>query len=457
MRHPPSDPSRPHAHRPHDPFAADEEPEEILPAVPAPPSRHRPARSRTPLETVLLASTAALLAAVAWPIAFGEAPSSPPAPASPNAPTPALQAIDTVQPSSPAPSASGIDVVQGPSIQIALLLDTSSSMDGLIDQARSQLWSVVNALDSATLHGEQPTIEIALYEYGNSKLHFDQGFIRQVSPFTAELDLVSEKLFELQTNGGSEHTGQAIARSIDELEWRGEGLRVVYIAGNEEFDQGPVPWAQAIERARGQGIVVNTVNCTQGTPDRGWREAASASGGRFLQIDHNATVQHIDAPQDAQLARLGEQLNETYVGYGAKGSRGLRNQVAQDSNASSFGSASTVQRAITKSSRNYVNPSWDLLDGIGTKTTTVDQVDRSSLPEELREMSDQQLDRWVEDKTKERADLKAKMAELARERAQFVAAKRSEQQEGPERLDTAIVRSILEQARDAGFTIEPTP
>ena len=30
------------------------------------------------------------------------------------------------------------------SIQIALLLDTSNSMDGLIDQAKSQLWSVVN-------------------------------------------------------------------------------------------------------------------------------------------------------------------------------------------------------------------------------------------------------------------------------------------------------------------------
>jgi len=455
--HPPSDPSRPHARRPQDPFAADEEPEEILPAVAAAPPPSRPARSRTPLETVLLASTAALLAAVAWPIAFGQAPASPVAPASPNAPTPALQAIDTVQPASPAPATPGADVVQGPSIQIALLLDTSSSMSGLIDQARSQLWSVVNALDSATLHGERPTIEIALYEYGNSDLHFDEGFIRQVSPFTAELDLVSEKLFELQTTGGSEHAGQAIARSIDELQWRGEGLRVVYIAGNEEFDQGPVPWRQAIERARGKGIVVNAVNCTQGTPDRGWTEAASAAGGRFLQIDHNAVEQHIAAPQDDELARLGEQINATYVGYGAKGNRGLRNQVAQDSNASRFGSASSVQRAITKSSGNYVNPSWDLLDAISTKTTTVDEVDRSSLPEELQGMSGEQLDRWVEDKQEERAGLKKTMAKLARERAEFVAARQSELEGGPERLDTAIVRSILEQARDAGFTIEPTP
>ena len=31
-----------------------------------------------------------------------------------------------------------------PRVQLALLLDTSNSMDGLIDQAKSQLWKIVN-------------------------------------------------------------------------------------------------------------------------------------------------------------------------------------------------------------------------------------------------------------------------------------------------------------------------
>jgi hypothetical protein len=38
---------------------------------------------------------------------------------------------------------------QRPRVQLALLLDTSNSMDGLIDQARSQLWSVVNQFAAA--------------------------------------------------------------------------------------------------------------------------------------------------------------------------------------------------------------------------------------------------------------------------------------------------------------------
>ena len=36
-----------------------------------------------------------------------------------------------------------------PFIKVALLLDTSNSMDGLIDQAKAQLWDIVNELSYA--------------------------------------------------------------------------------------------------------------------------------------------------------------------------------------------------------------------------------------------------------------------------------------------------------------------
>jgi len=32
---------------------------------------------------------------------------------------------------------------KAPTVQLALLLDTSNSMDGLIDQAKTQLWKIV--------------------------------------------------------------------------------------------------------------------------------------------------------------------------------------------------------------------------------------------------------------------------------------------------------------------------
>lgn len=44
----------------------------------------------------------------------------------------------------PALDAPAPEHFDGPVIQLALLLDTSNSMDGLIDQARSRLWQIVN-------------------------------------------------------------------------------------------------------------------------------------------------------------------------------------------------------------------------------------------------------------------------------------------------------------------------
>ena len=103
-----------------------------------------------------------------------------------------------------------------PKIQLAILLDTSSSMNGLIDQTRNQLWQVVNEFAKAEQNGIKPSLEVAIYEYGNSRLSSNTGFIRQVSALTGELDEVSEALFSLTTNGGSEYCGYAIKTAVNQ-------------------------------------------------------------------------------------------------------------------------------------------------------------------------------------------------------------------------------------------------
>lgn len=141
-----------------------------------------------------------------------------------------------------------------PLVQIAILLDTSSSMDGLIDQARTQIWKIVNTLANGNREGKKPHLEVALYEYGNSNLKASDHYVRRVLPFTKSLDKVSEKLFELKTNGGEEYPGAVIARALHELDWKkyDDVYRVVFIAGNEPFTQGPVDFHVSMEQARAQ-------------------------------------------------------------------------------------------------------------------------------------------------------------------------------------------------------------
>src|SRR6187399_808181 len=67
-----------------------------------------------------------------------------------------------------------------PLVQLAILLDTSNSMDGLIAQAKTQLWQIVNEFIAAKQDGKVPKVEVALFEYGNDGLPGKGGHIRLV-------------------------------------------------------------------------------------------------------------------------------------------------------------------------------------------------------------------------------------------------------------------------------------
>ncbi|MFM6935612.1 MAG: hypothetical protein ACKOXP_09220, partial [Flavobacteriales bacterium] len=109
-------------------------------------------------------------------------------------------------------------------IQLVILFDTSNSMDGLLEQAKSRIWAIVNEASGLTYQGLTPTLEIAMYDYGNSGLTAESNFIRQQLPFSSDLDLVSEKLFGLRTNGGSEYCGAVISTALQQLSWSSNPL-----------------------------------------------------------------------------------------------------------------------------------------------------------------------------------------------------------------------------------------
>jgi hypothetical protein len=145
-----------------------------------------------------------------------------------------------------------------PKVQLAILLDTSSSMSGLIEQAKTQLWKVVNTFIAARQGGRAPHVEVALYEYGNTGLAAETHWIRRIQPLTRDLDKISEELFSLKTNGGDEYCGEVIRKAAEDLAWDRDPntYKAIFIAGNEPFTQGPVEPLQACKEAVSKGIVV---------------------------------------------------------------------------------------------------------------------------------------------------------------------------------------------------------
>lgn len=103
-----------------------------------------------------------------------------------------------------------------PSIEIAVCLDTSNSMDGLIASAKQKLWAVVTDMGTAK---PSPKLRVALYQYGNDGLNPQTGWVQQLCPLTDDLDSVYEKLFALKTRGGTEFVARVVRDASQELSW----------------------------------------------------------------------------------------------------------------------------------------------------------------------------------------------------------------------------------------------
>lgn len=341
-------------------------------------------------------------------------------------------------------------------VQIALLLDTSSSMDGLINQARSHLWNMVDQMGRMTrvVNGKVRgvKIEIALYEYGNSRLPSQDGYIRRVQPLTADLDKVSEQLHALFTQGGSEYAGQAIRQAVTELEWSSdpEALKFVFVAGNESFEQGPVSAAEAMAAAAQRGIHVQLIHC--GSHDATWEAAAKIAKTDLMTIDHNHVARHIPSPQDDELLRLGQELNKTYLAYGADGEASIARQMRADSSAAKLSKKVALERAQLKSKASYNNASWDLVDAVDKDGKFLEKASDDQLPAALRGKSLEEKKAFVAANAAKRAELKAKIAKLEAERNKYIAAEQAKLGgENAKSLETELMKSTKKAAAKKGY------
>jgi hypothetical protein len=336
-------------------------------------------------------------------------------------------------------------------IQLALLLDTSNSMDGLIEQAKSQLWKIVNELAAAKCDdGSRPAIKIALYEYGNDGLPGREGHIRMVSGFTTDLDLISEKLFSLRTNGGNEYCGQVIHTSLQQLNWSvsSNDLKVIFIAGNEPFTQGSVSYRTANSNAKEKGVVVNTIYCgdfNEGI-NTNWKDGADMTGGSYMSIEQNQKTVYISTPYDDKISECNERLNRTYVYYGTQGQSKKESQTRQDSNADSYGKANKVERAVSKSSHAYENSSWDLVDASKSNDKIIIDAEEESLPKEMKGMTVEKRKAYVAQKAEERKAIQNEIQTLNKKRLEFIKTNTTKEINDTS-LDGAMMRSIKVQAK----------
>lgn len=350
-----------------------------------------------------------------------------------------------------------------PKIQAAILLDVSNSMDGLIDQAKTQLWNMVSVMGKAKCSNDiQPDIEIALYEYGRSTNPVSAGYVKQISPFTSDLDMLSKELFGLSTNGGDEYCGQVIFTSLKDLKWDNApgNYKVIFIAGNEDFLQGSLHYTKACTLAKNMGVIVNTIYCgdRQNGINEHWNLNAECGTGSFTNINQDEKAEEIPTPYDSIMFSLNDKLNSTYIAYGTTGKYKQQVQTEMDSKNYSMNKTVAAKRISVKGQSNlYKNDSWDLVDAQAASPNedVLKKVDRHQLADSLQTKSSEELKTIITAKSKERTAVQKEIASINIKRETFLAeAKRKNAaSHNVATLETAMEKIIKDQAKRFNMSI----
>jgi von Willebrand factor type A domain-containing protein len=302
-------------------------------------------------------------------------------------------------------------------IDLAICLDTSGSMDGLIDSAKQRLWSIVNDL---ALADPAPELRVALLTFGNDGHDAENGWVRVDSELTGDLDLISQQLFALQTNGGTELVGRVVSVATGKLNWSQDpnALKLAVVAGNESADQDAVvSFRDACAAAIKNGIMVNSIYC--GNPADAeaplWKEVSLRADGHFATIDHQNGTLAIDTPFDQQLVALTGSVNPTYLPFGENGASSWANQTLQDTNAIGLNNDAAANRAMCKNGALYVC-GWDLVDASKQEGFDLASIEVEELPEVMRTMTLEERQAHIDANAAKRAEIQAEIAEVGQQR-----------------------------------------
>jgi Mg-chelatase subunit ChlD len=345
-------------------------------------------------------------------------------------------------------------------LEMVFVLDTTGSMSGLIEGAKTKIWGIVN---DVMQRKDRPNVKIGLVAYRDN----GDAYITQVTPLTDDLDKIYSTLMDFQANGGGdtpENVRRALAEGVDKSGWSKANqntAQIIFLVGDappQNYAQEPdvlVTTAKAVS----QNMIVNTIQCGNASDTRQiWQTIAQRGEGKYFAIAQDGGVQAISTPYDARLAELASKIGGTYLAYGGgEGAEGekfrkdneARQAITEEKVMAAAPKAAQAERAMNKAinSNAYAN---DLIQAIENETIKLEDVKEADLPDSLKKLSPAERKREVEKRVAQRKAIKAEIIELSKKRDEFIKAERAKlgKQDG---FDAAVSNALSEQMLRKGI------
>ena len=338
-------------------------------------------------------------------------------------------------------------------LEMVFVIDTTGSMNGLLDAAKQRIWGIVNSV----MREQNTRVRVGLVAYRDR----GDAYVTQVLPLTEDLDKVYMTLMDYRAAGGGdgpEDVRTALADSLNKIPWAPAApdlSRIIFLVGDapphEDYDV--VDTLTTAANAAHKGIIVNTIQCgSERATTQAWQAIAARGHGQYFAIPTDGGVQAITTPYDEQLSDLAQKLGATVLPYGfGAGAAGeaqrtavaVRAEIVETRVANAAPSAAKAERAYNKaiSSDAYAG---DLLQQLENGSVGRESVDPAQLPADLRAMAP--ADQWqeIERRLEIRRELRHQILLLSQQRDAFIEAQRK-RLSGDDGFDVVVAKALKEQ------------
>lgn len=348
-----------------------------------------------------------------------------------------------------------------PQIEVVFVLDTTGSMEGLIEAAKEKIWSIASTMASAQ---PAPLIRIGLVAYR------DRGdqYVTRVMDLSENLDSVYTSLMDFRADGGGdgpESVNRALYDAVHSISWSpgSDGYKAVFLVGDAppHMDyQDEVQYPRIMAEAAGRGIVVNAIQCGSETETlQVWHRIAQLGRGSYFQVGQAGDAVAIATPFDEKIAGLAAELDGTRLYYGTAEARALqqaRLRAAAKLHAEASTAAQARRGAFNASPGGAANflGAGELVEDVASGRVDLSKIDKSALPESLQPMAPAEQQAVIMARAEKRAQLRREIQELSEQRKAYLREKVAASGGAKASLDEKIYEAVRDQAAKKGFEYE---
>ncbi len=346
------------------------------------------------------------------------------------------------------------------SIEVVFVLDTTSSMSGLIQAAKEKIWSIASTMASAQ---QSPDIKMGLVAFRDR----GDAYVTKVLDLSEDLDSMYAQLMDFKAQGGGdgpESVNQAMDDAINAISWSRDNsvYKVAFLIGDAppHMDyQDDVKFPETLQIAKRKGIVVNTIQSGQQRVTAPvWQKIAQLGYGEYFQVENSGNAVALSTPFDKKLSDLAASLEDTRIFYGdpkqrelqakkAKASKKLRKELSESALA-----RRSAFNATASGEANFLGNS-ELVDAITSGRVDLDDIADEELPASLSAMKSEEQEIHIAKQARRRDQIKQEIQKLSESRQRYIKAQLAPEA-AVESLDEKIYSAVKNQAKAKGLIYE---